>query len=158
MIVVLADDPRRTELALDLWQRQSLHSLWVLGGPLLQQATWLQLEGRDLAIPPDRYQMLLEGSDTVGQFTALRLVLPLTVCAVQLITDSAHRDRALAIARFALGGGFVWVESPPASRLPPVLHPEARRRLWRDVLRVQLWRASGWDGRSLALWLRPGQI
>jgi hypothetical protein len=159
VIVVLADDPRRTEFALELWRRESFHSLWVLGDPLLQQATWRQVLARNLAIPANRYQMLLEGSDTVGQLTALARVLPSTVCAVQLITDSAHRDRALAIARFALGGGHgAWVDSPPGSRLPPVSQPEARRRLWRDVLRVQLWRATGWDGRALGLWLRREQI
>lgn len=158
MIAVLADDPRRTELALDLWQRQPRSGFWVLGSSSLQQATFRQLARRGLRPAPERYRMLLAGDDTVGQLTALSRVLPSSVCQVLLITDSAHRDRALAIARQALGSRGVRVISPARDVLPPVNRPEALRRRWRDVLRVQLWRATGWDGRSFGLWLRRDRV
>ena len=154
VLVVLADDPRRTELAFDLWQREPSSSLWVLGGSPLQQATLRQLARRGLAPSPDRYHMFQEGSDTVGQLTALSRVLPSSVCAALLITDAAHNARALAVARQALGDRGLQVDAPPRALLPPVLPLESPGRLLRDVLRVQLWRLSGWDGRSLGLWLR----
>lgn len=65
-IAVLADDPRRTELALDLWQQQPTATLWVLGGRSLQQATLRKLQRRGLSPEPKRYRVLLEGDDTVG--------------------------------------------------------------------------------------------
>jgi hypothetical protein len=151
---VFADDPRRTEVALDLWQRETRNSLWVLGNSPLQQASLRQLARRGLRPHPDRYHMLQEGDDTVGQLTALSRVLPSRVCAVLLITDSAHTNRALAIARHALGGRGVQVEAPAPALLPQVDQQETPRRRLRDVLRVQLWRATGWDGRSFGLWLR----
>ena len=48
----------------------------------------------------------------------------------------------------------IQVQAPPARQLPPASPPEDPLRLDRDVLRVQLWRLSGWDGRELGLWLR----
>ena len=153
-IAVLADDPRRTELALDLWQLQPQTTLWVLGGPPLQRATLHQLRRRGLQPSPDRYRTLLAGDDTVGQLTALSSVLPAGERRLLLITDSAHRDRALAIARQALGGRGVEVDAPAKALLPPVAQEETPRRRLRDVLRVQLWRATGWDGRAFGLWLR----
>ncbi|GEM_PF-6379888 len=157
-IAVLADDPRRTELALDLWQRRPQATLWVLGSSSLQQATFRQLRRRGLRPDPDRYRMLLAGDDTVGQLTALSRVFPSSEHQLLLITDSAHRDRALTIARQALGGRGVRVDAPPRARLPQVAQDETLRRRWRDLLRVQLWRATGWDGRSLGLWLRAARL
>ena len=97
---------------------------------------------------------LLDGHDTVGQLTALSIRLPQAVGRVMLITDQAHRDRALAIARQALGAQGIQVQAPSSWRLPPASPPEDPLRLDRDVLRLQLWRISGWDGRELGLWLR----
>lgn len=154
VIAVLADDPRRTVLALDLWERQPSSVLWVLGGSALQQASLQLLNRRGLIPSPDRYRMFEVGNDTVGQLTALSRALPSSSCAVLLVTDRSHRDRALAVARQALGERGLQVETPPPALLPPGRPPEAPHRLLRDVLRVQLWRATGWDGRSLGLWLR----
>lgn len=150
-IAVLADDPRRTELALDLWQQRPMATLWVLGGRSLQQASLLQLQRRGLSPEPNRYRVLLEGDDTVGQLTALSRVFPTSQRQLLLITDSAHRDRALAVARQALGGRGVRVNAPAKALLPAVDQEETVRRRLRDLLRVQLWRATGWDGRSLGL-------
>ena len=152
--MVLADDPRRTDVALSLWQSQQGSSLWVLGSPSLQRASLQQLRRRGLQAPSQRYRTLMQGDDTVGQLTALRAVLPAGVCWVVLVTDRAHRDRALAIARLTLGGRGLPVVTPNPALLPAGAHPEDPRRLWRDVLRVQIWRATSWDGRSFGLWWR----
>lgn len=157
-IAVLAEDPRRTALALDLWQRRPQATLWVLGHASLQRATLRQLDRRGLRPDPDRYRVLLEGDDTVGQLTALSRVFPSSEHQLLLITDSAHRDRALTIARQALGGRGVRVDAPPRALLPQVAQEETLRRRLRDLLRVQLWRATGWDGRALGLWLRAARF
>ena len=151
-IAVLAEDPRRTELALELWERQPGSTLWVLGSPPIQQASLAQLYRRGIKLDPDRYRVLMAGDDTVGQLTALSRVLPASEGRLLLITDSAHRDRALTIARQALGGHGVQVDAPAKAVLPPVTQEETFERRLRDLLRVQLWRATGWDGRSLGLW------
>ena len=87
----------------------------------------------------------------VGQFIALGIRLPQLVGRVMLITDQAHRDRALAIARLALACQGLQVQAPPPWRLRPVFTPDDLLRLHCDVLRVQLWRISGWDGREQGL-------
>ena len=152
-IVVLADDPRRTEAALDLWLRQPQQQLWILGSVPLQLASLEQLRRRGIDLHSPALVAMLEGDDTVGQLTALSGRLPQAIGRVTLVTDQAHRDRALAIARHALGAQGIQVTSPPAEHLPPVPLPEDPRRRDRDQLRVQLWRATGWDGRELGLWL-----
>jgi hypothetical protein len=146
-IVVLADDPRRTEAALDFWQQQPQQSLCILGSLSLQMASREQLERRGLDPNTLKLDALLEGADTVGQLTALSNRLPHAIGRVTMITDQAHRDRALAIARHALGAQGIRVESPASTQLPTSSHPEHSLRRYRDVLRVQLWRATGWDGR-----------
>jgi hypothetical protein len=153
-IVVLAEDPRRTEAALDLWQQQPQQALWILGSASLQLASRQQVNRRGLDPASPQLGALLAGDDTVGQLTALTSRLPQPIGRVTLITDQAHRDRALAIARHALGAQGIAVRSPPPQELPPASPSEDPLRLRRDVLRVQLWRISGWDGRALGLWLR----
>lgn len=151
-IVVLADDPRRTETALNLWQRQQQQQqLWILGSVPLQLASMEQLRRRSIDLDSPELVAMLEGDDTVGQLTALSGRLPQAIGRVTLVTDQAHRARALAIARHALGAQGIQVTSPPAEQLPPVPLPEDPRRRDRDQLRVQLWRATGWDGRELGL-------
>lgn len=153
-IVVLADDPRRTEVALDLWQQQPEQALWILGTASIQLASRQQLLRRGLDPSSPLLGAMLAGDDTVGQLTALTNRLPQSIGRVTLITDQAHRDRALAIARQALGSKGIAVSSPPPLDLPPAFPSEDPLRLHRDVLRVQLWRISGWDGREFGLWLR----
>lgn len=153
-IVVLADNPRRTDAALDLWQQQPEQTLWILGSALLQRASQQQLLRRGLDPSSSWLVALLDGDDTVSQLTSLSGRLPQSIGRVTLITDQAHRDRALAIARQSLGSRAIQVQAPPARQLPFASPPEDPLRLHRDVLRVQLWRISGWDGRELGLWLR----
>lgn len=81
-------------------------------------------------------------------------MLPVREHQLLLITDSAHRDSALVIARQVMGGLGVLVDTPPKSLLPPVAQEERPLRRHRDFLRVQLWRATGWNGRLLGVWLR----
>lgn len=153
-IVVLADDPLRTEAALDLWERQPASQLWILGGAYLLLASWDQLDQRGIAIQNPRLATFMQGDDTVGQLTQLSARLPRDVRHVTLVTDRSHSQRALLIARLAMGARGIRVQVPPAADLPTRLPPENPLRRWRDGLRVQLWRATGWDGRSLAIWLQ----
>ena len=153
-IVVLADDPLRTEVALDLWEREPHSQFWILGGPYLLLASWDQLDQRRIAVEDPRLGTLLQGEDTVGQLTLLSERLPREVRHVTLVTDRSHSRRSLLIARLALGGRGIHVQVPPDTVLPARLPPENPLRRWRDGLRVQLWRAIGWDGRSLGIWVQ----
>jgi hypothetical protein len=153
-IVVLADDPLRTEAALDLWEREPRSQFWILGGPYLLLASWDQLDRRGIAVEDPRLGTLMQGDDTVGQLTMLSERLPREVRHVTLVTDRSHSRRSLLIARLALGRRGIRVDVPPDAELPARMPPENPLRRWRDGLRVQLWRASGWDGRSLGLWLQ----
>ena len=112
-------------------------TLWILGGTSLQMASRQQLRrwgGLDPSSP--RLAALLDGHDTVGQLTAFSSRLPQAVGRVMLITDQAHRDRALAIARQSLSSREIQVQAPPAWQLPPASPPEDPLRLDRYVLRV----------------------
>ncbi len=153
-IVVLADDPLRTEVALDLWEREPHSQFWILGGPYLLLASWNQLDQRRIAVEDPRLGTLMQGEDTVGQLTLLSERLPREVRYVTLVTDRSHSRRSLLIARLALGGRGIHVQVPPDTVLPARLPPENSLRRWRDGLRVQLWRAIGWDGRSLGIWVQ----
>ena len=75
-IVVLADDPRRTDAALDLWQQQPEQTLWILDSATLQLASRQQLRRRGLDPSISHLAPLLDGHDTVGQLTALSSCLP----------------------------------------------------------------------------------
>jgi hypothetical protein len=153
-VVVLADDPLRTEAALNLWERQPDSQFWILGGPYLLLASWDQLDQRGIPLEDPRIGTLMHGDDTVGQLTLLSERLPREVRHVTLVTDRSHSRRSLLIARLALGRRGIRVDVPPDAELPARMPPENPLRRWRDGLRVQLWRASGWDGRSLGLWLQ----
>ncbi len=152
-VVVLAEDPRRTEAALDRWLQQP-GSLLVMQGSLpIQQAARVQLAARH-PTPQSlaRVRSLLCGHDTLGQLTCLAEALrgwrhpdsSPVIGSVVLVTGREHLPRALAIARIVLGGQGLPVEGLAADTVAPPEHP---LRAWRDLLRAQLWRATGWDGR-----------
>ncbi|MEX1324998.1 MAG: ElyC/SanA/YdcF family protein [Synechococcaceae cyanobacterium] len=153
-IVVLAEDPRRTTAALDLWQRDPSRQLVIQGFPYLQGIARRQLAARQ---PPPaamaRVASLTCGVDTVGQLTCLAdwirgrsTTLPLG--QVTLVTDRPHLPRALAIARTVLGGRGIRVEGVGVVIDEPAENPLRRVR---DQLRAQFWRVTGWDGRPAFL-------
>lgn len=152
-IVVFADDPQRTEFALDLWQQHPEAMIWVLGEASLQRAAIAQMEQRAILPTSAHYRSLLDGEDTVGQLVALSFVLPSSLQSIILVTDRSHRARALAVAQQAIGSTGIDVSAPPTSSLPPLRYPshspETGLRLVRDILRVQFWRATGHEARSL---------
>lgn len=149
-IVVLAEDPRRTTAALDLWQRDPSRQLVIQGFPYLQGIARRQLAARrpqQAALA--RVASLTCGVDTVGQITCLadwirrhRSSRPIGL--VTLVTDRPHLPRALAIARTVLGSRGIRVQGLAVPIDEPAENP--LRRL-RDQLRAQFWRATGWDGR-----------
>ena len=89
---------------------------------------------------------LLEGYDTVTQITALSGWLQRRQTPqpqrVWIATDPGHSARATALAHLALGSSGITVL--PADPPPP--GPQERRKLWRDLLRLSLWRATGSNG------------
>jgi hypothetical protein len=160
-VVVLAEDPRRTEAALERWL--SLADAWLVvhTGPPGQQASQAQLMAR--APSPqalNRVERLTCGHDTVGQLTCLAAALRRwrrsaggpAIGSVLLVTGQEHLPRALAIARIVLGAEGVPVTGWPA-RTQAV--PEDPLRTVRDRLRAQLWRATGWDGHPPVLGRAP---
>lgn len=149
-IVVLAEDPRRTTAALDLWQQHPSRQLVIQGFPYLQGIAHRQLAARrpgPAALA--RVTSLTCGVDTVGQITCLADWIrshsrTMPIDQVTLVTDQPHLPRALAIAETVLGSRGLRVEGVGVPIDEPAEHP--LRRL-RDQLRAQLWRATGWDGR-----------
>ncbi len=152
-VVVLAEDPRRTEAALDRWLPMTQAWLVVHTGPPGQQASQAQLTAR--APSPQalsRVERLTCGRDTLGQITCLAVALRRwrqtpggpAIGSVILVTGQEHLSRALAIAQIVLGGQGLTVTGFPADTQGV---PEDPLRTQRDRLRAQLWRATGWDGR-----------
>ena len=93
---------------------------------------------------------LLQGFDTATQITALAHWLrhqpPPPSARVLIATDPDHTARAVILARIALGSQGIRVG--PAD-LPTPSSAE-RRKLFRDALRLTLWRATGSTGAWLA--------
>jgi uncharacterized SAM-binding protein YcdF (DUF218 family) len=94
---------------------------------------------------------LLQGFDTATQITALAHWLrhqpSPRIARVWIATDPDHTARAVILARIALGSQAIRVG--PAD-LPTPSSGE-HRKLFRDALRLTLWRATG----STGAWLAP---
>jgi hypothetical protein len=147
VIAVLAEDPVRLEHALDLWGERPGAWLVILAAPVLQEAARRQLQARRPSPGAlRRVVMLPDGEDTVGQMIALsHWTGQRPVASVTLVTGQEHLSRALALATIPLGTAGIPVVGSAA---PTSGFSEDPMRRWRDQLRLQLWRASGWDGRS----------
>lgn len=104
------------------------------------------------ASPSQQWPVLLQGFDTVTQVTALAQWLRHQphVSRVWIATDRDHTARAVLLAHIALGSQGIRVF--PASPPPP--SSSERRKLWRDALRLTLWRATG----STGGWLAPDAL
>jgi len=93
---------------------------------------------------------LLQGFDTATQITTLAHWLrhqPSPRSAwVWIATNPDHTARAVVLARIALGSQGIRVG--PADL--PTPSPAERRKLFRDALRLTLWRATGSTGAWLA--------
>ena len=146
-IAVLAEDPVRLEHALDLWVERPGTWLVILAGPGLQEAARRQLQARRPSPGAlQRVVTILDGLDTVGQMIALQAWTRLQpVRKLTLVTGEEHLPRARALAAIPLGAEGIAV-SGSAARTGGFREDPMRR--WRDVMRLQLWRASGWDGRT----------
>ena len=108
-----------------------------------------QREVRQPLSPSPQLVVLKQGFDTATQITALAQWLqqqhPLPK-RVWIATDPDHTARAVLNAQIALGPRGIQVGPPP-----PPASPAERRKLLRDALRLQLWRATG----STGAWLAP---
>ena len=100
-------------------------------------------------VPAQALPELLHGFDTATQITALAQWLQQQhhlPKRVWIATDPDHTARAVLNAQIALGPRGIQVGPPP-----PPASPAERRKLLRDALRLQLWRATG----STGAWLAP---
>ena len=100
-------------------------------------------------VPAQTMPELAQGFDTATQITALAQWLQQQhhlPKRVWIATDPDHTARAVLNAQIALGPRGIQVGPPPP---PP--SPAERRKLLRDALRLQLWRATG----STGAWLAP---
>ncbi|MCP9884186.1 hypothetical protein KBY97_03455 [Synechococcus sp. ATX 2A4] len=146
-IAVLAEDPVRLEHALDLWEQRPGTWLVILASTALHDAARRQLQARR----PEpaalrRVVKIPDGLDTVGQMIALHAwTRRQPVRELTLVTGEEHLPRARALAAIPLGAAGIAV-SGSAARTGGFREDPMRR--WRDVARLQLWRASGWDGRT----------
>lgn len=100
-------------------------------------------------VPSPPLVVFEQGFDTATQATALaqwfQQQYPLPK-RVWIATDPDHTARAVLNAQIALGPRGIQVGPPP-----PPASPAERRKLLRDALRLQLWRATGGTG----AWLAP---
>ena len=100
--------------------------------------------------PPQPTAELLQGFDTASQITALARWLrhqpSLRSARVWIATDPDHTARAVVLARIALGSQGIRVG--PADWPTPSF--AERRKLFRDALRLTLWRATGSTGALFA--------
>jgi uncharacterized SAM-binding protein YcdF (DUF218 family) len=148
VITVFVEDPWRSHLALQLWQRRPGSRLIFQGRDSSQAVNDVHLAKRGLlpAAGPDLVR-LTPGCDTVEQITALAQWLERFQPAglVILVTSQAHMGRTLAIARITLASRGWQVEGQVAPTGDNRL--EQPWRTLRDQLRSQLWRATGWSGR-----------
>lgn len=155
LIVVLDGQASRFQRG-DQFHRQILHGL-----PQVHTGQRSGVEPEWLLIlcpsrfPADRpVPLLLQGFDTATQITALAQWLnsrpePLPR-RIWIATDPSHTARATLLARIALAGRGVLVapaQAPPASA-------REQRKLWRDAIRLTLWRATGTTG----AWLLPSFV
>ena len=101
--------------------------------------------------PPQPMPELLRGYDTVTQITALANWLQhrqaLLPQRIWIATDPDHTARATLLARIGLAGRGIQIQPDP----PPTPSPSEHRKLLRDVLRINLWRATG----STGAWVVP---
>lgn len=150
VISVFVEDPWRSHTALRLWRSrpgavlifQGRESSQAVNNEHLARRSWLPPEGPDLV-------RLTPGCDTVEQITALADWLQRfpEAGSITLVTSQAHMGRSLAIARIVLasrGWRVLGQVAPTGDNRWE--HPW---RSFRDQLRSQLWRATGWSGRPV---------
>ncbi len=146
--LVVLDGYHRLDHALDR-QGQTGEPLLLITCPNTGQPTRSQLSQR--AVRPT-LQVILEGYDTATQAAALanwlsgrdQQGLP-SPRQIMLVSDAHHFPRAAVAAQIAVGGRGSQVIPLVASRVSSP-DPGLHWPVWRDALRLQLWRLSGSTG------------
>ena len=147
VISVFVEDPERTVMALALWKNKPGSLLVLQGRPSSQQVNvqqlmargeWPRVEGRIVRLEP--------GCDTVGQVGALAQLLDSMHRRgnLTMVTSPAHLGRTLAIARIVIGP-MGWTVSGQAA-VTDDNRPESPWRTWRDQIRAQVFRLTGFTG------------
>ena len=121
-----------------------------IGQALPQQPRRLLIRCPRGTPPPQPTPEMLQGFDTATQITALAHCLrhqpSPRIARVWIATDPDHTARAVVLARIALGSQGIRVG--PADW--PTPSSAERRKLFRDALRLTLWRATGSTGALFA--------
>jgi hypothetical protein len=170
--LVVLDGYHRLDLALELQRRQRLPIL-LISCPATGQPTaaqWRRATAPLLVLPqgfdtatqmaalgrwwPQR-QSSLRHDHPAALSPALSAALSATPAQVWLVSDPSHLPRARLAAQIALGAAGTRVRPQPApfpgtsDSLAIVPDPLGDWPLWRDALRLQLWRLSGSTGSFL---------
>jgi uncharacterized SAM-binding protein YcdF (DUF218 family) len=159
--LVVLDGYHRLDAALALQRRHRLPIL-LISCPLTGQPTPSQWRRARAPL-----QVLRQGFDTATQIAALGRWRPpgagnQAPSRVLIVSDGFHLPRAALAARIALGSSGTRVDPLPVDPIgrpigplrfspPPPTPPVLLWPLWRDALRLQLWRLSG----STGAFLRP---
>jgi len=140
-LLVVLDGYQRLDLALDR-QRKSSESILLITCPATGQPTPRQKRRAK------KMFVLKQGLDTVEQIKALAGWLEHLPASghrmpgvVVLVSDAHHFPRAFIVAQLAVGGVGIKVAALKTSVGKE--QPWTEASIWRDALRIQLWRLTG---------------
>lgn len=148
VVAVSIEDPLRTSTALDIWKARpsALLALMDAGGGAL---SYNLLRGVGLS-RAERLRVVVIDTcgDTVTEMADLSKWLGTLSRPGQLmlVSSPTHIERMAAIGKVMLGGSGWWVEG--VDSLSSDHRPESPLRRIRDQLRGQIWRATGWTGKT----------
>lgn len=148
VVAVSIEDPQRTRTALHIWKArpQALLALMDAGGgalsyDLLRSAELTQAQRLRVVVIDTCGDTVTEMADLSNWLGTLSRPGQL-----MLVSSPAHIDRMAAIGKVMLGGSGWWVEG--VESLSSDHRPESPLRRVRDQLRGQIWRATGWTGKT----------
>ena len=144
---MFVEDPQRTLMAIRLWQHSPDALLILQGRPSSQRDSRQYLRVQGLWPKDERGMITLQpGCDTVAQVDVLsRYIADLHRRGhLTMVTSPAHLPRTLAISRI-LVGSLGWTVSGQAA-VTGDNRPELPWRTWRDQIRAQILRLTGFNG------------
>lgn len=150
VVAVLIEDHRRTSSALEIWKMRPRATLMLMAAGDSSDEHSLSLV-RNAALTPEqrlRVKVINSCGDTVTYLADLSQWLASLPHPgyLTLVTSPTHITRTKAIGKVMLGASGWYVEG--VGSLSSEYKPESPLRLWRDQLRAQVWRATGWTGKD----------
>jgi uncharacterized SAM-binding protein YcdF (DUF218 family) len=148
-IFVLGSDLKRSELAVELWEKNRNMRIWVSDTQSLLPKQQAFFDSK--RIPKQVVELNGDSTDTVTNFTTM--VAPFKAANIQhvyLVTSASHMNRSSAIATIVFGSQGIIVTPQPLQETSetPWFYQENRWRTMRDCLRSTLWLFTGKTGAS----------